>query len=85
MINGEGRRLIEICFELNADQPEVTLHNPGDPVDVQLTLLEADHEIEQRLEKYRGEVSDDALKNLGEMLQNKLRARVLAKVEELNQ
>lgn len=80
VVSGEGRRIIEICAEINEDQPAVTLHDANDPVDVQLTLLEADAAIEKRLERYRDTISDSAFRNLTELCQRKLRAQVLMTV-----
>jgi hypothetical protein len=79
----EAMRIIEICAEINDEQPEVTLHNAFDPIEVELTLLECDLVVDQRLERYKGQVTSGALFNLGELLRKKLRKQVLDKVEEL--
>lgn len=82
VIVDEHARILEIFAEINADQPTVLVHDVDNPIEVELALLDADLTIEQTLKKYTGQISPDALQNLGEILSEKMRARILEVVQE---
>lgn len=80
---GEGVRLIEICNEINADPPTILIQDPFSDEDVQVSVMDAAEAINDRLERYRGQISNSALESLGVMLRDKFRKSILAQVQEI--
>lgn len=80
---GEGRRLLDICAEINADLPTFYIADPLSDEDVQVSVMDAEETINTRLETYRGQISNSALDSLGVMLRDKCRKSILAKVLEI--
>lgn len=79
----EGQRVIEICADFNDNPPQVVIRDAFDAIDIQVAIMDGNLTVDQRLEKYRGQLSDKTFQMLGEMLREKMKASLWAKVKEM--